>query len=79
MDKKECEVCMRMIKQKHKHDKFYRIGFWIVLVLLAVVSTLYFTSGDLFKSEVTNKEIVNEVAVENNGNGNNSNNIVVNN
>lgn len=69
-NRKECEVCMQQMREKHKHDKFYKIGFWIVLVLLAIMSTLYFATGDIFRyTENKNADIV----IENGGDGNDNN------
>lgn len=71
-NRKDCEVCMKMMKAKHKADKFYKIGFWVVTILLIGISTLYFSSGDLFARTEVNKDIVNEVVLENDGSNNNN-------
>lgn len=73
---KECAVCKEMMKKKHKYDKFFKIGFFIVLALLIVMIILYCCSGDLFKTSETNMKVNNNhnIDIENNG-GNNSNNI----
>ena len=61
-DNQECAICKKMMKKKHKFDKFYKIGFWILLVFSAIMTTLYCCKGDLFKKAV-NEKVVN---VENN-------------
>ena len=75
-DSNECAVCKKMMKSKHKLDKFYKISFWILLVLLAVVTTLYCCKGDLFRKTENNHntEINNNSNVDiSNGNNNNIN------
>ena len=76
-NKKDCEVCMKMIKAKHKADKFYKIGFWIVAILLIVVSILYFSSGEMFKTTQINNDNTAEVVIENTG-SNNDNDVNIN-
>lgn len=61
-DSRECAICKKMMKEKHKYDKFYRIGFWVVLILLAIITTLYLSTGEVFKkTEVidSNNRVVN--------------------
>lgn len=61
-DSRECAICKKMMKEKHKYDKFYRIGFWVVLILLAIITTLYLSTGEVFKkTEIvdSNNRVVN--------------------
>lgn len=61
-DSRECAICKKMIKEKHKYDKFYRIGFWVVLILLSIITTLYLATGEVFKkTEIvdSNNRVVN--------------------
>lgn len=61
-DSRECAICKKMMKEKHKYDKFYRIGFWVVLMLLAIITTLYLATGEVFKkTEIvdSNNRVVN--------------------
>lgn len=61
-DSRECAICKKMMKEKHKYDKFYRIGFWVVLILLAIITTLYLATGEVFKkTEIvdSNNRVVN--------------------
>ena len=74
-DSNECAVCKKMMKSKHKFDKFYKIGFWILLVLLAVVTTLYCCKGDLFKTTKNNVKVQNNTDVDINDSDGNSINI----
>ena len=76
-NRKDCEVCMKMMKAKHKHDKFYKIGFWIVTILLVVVSVLYFGSGEVFKTTQINNDNTADVVIENDS-GTNNNNVNIN-
>lgn len=73
-DSNECAVCRKMLKQKHRFDKFYKIGFWVILLLFVIVTTLYCCSGDLFKKteNITTTEINNNSKVDI-ANGNNNN------
>lgn len=76
-NKNDCAVCKQMMKKKHRFDLFYKIGFWVVTVLLAIVSTLYFSSGEVFTHEVVNKEIENNIDIDNIG-SDNTNNVNIN-
>ena len=61
-DSRECAICKKMMKEKHKYDKFYRIGFWVVLILLSIITTLYLATGEVFKkTEIvdSNNRVVN--------------------
>lgn len=71
MKKSDDEIFIKMVKEKHKHDKFYRIGFWVFLVLFVAMTILYVATGDVItKTENYNKA---DVYIENVGDGNNNN------
>lgn len=69
---KECEICKKMTKKKHRLDMFYRIGFWVVLVIAIVFIGLYFSSGEVFKhTEIINENSNNkEISIDNGGDNN---------
>ena len=72
-DSNECAVCRKMMKNKHKFDKFYKIGFWVLLVFSGIITTLYCCKGDLFEKteNITTTEINNNSNVDvTNGNNN---------
>ena len=71
-DSNECAVCKKMMKNKHKFDKFYKIGFWILLVLLAVITTLYCCKGDLFRVTENNTTEINNNSKVDVADGNNN-------
>ena len=77
-NRKDCEICMKMMKAKHKADKFYKIGFWIVTILLVIISALYFSSGEVFKTTEINNDNSAEVLIENGESDNNTNNVNIN-
>ena len=68
MNDKECAVCKQMMKAKHKFDKFYRIGFWIVLLLFGIVLMLYISTGDVIKTTEFNNSNNKNVMIENSNN-----------
>lgn len=72
MDKKECEVCTKMVKEKYKHYKTWRTLAIVFMCLTFLFAVLYFASGDLFTEETTE----NNIKITNSGD-NNANNIVI--
>lgn len=71
-NKKDCEICKQMMAKKHRFDKFYKIGFWVVSVLLAIISTLYFATGDMFRYSETQNINNAEINIDNGGSNNNN-------
>ena len=67
----ECEVCKKMIRAKYRHYKVWKTVAIVFIFLTALLSVLYFASGDMFVKETTENEIVVE-----NGDGINENNII---
>lgn len=71
MDKKECEVCSKMVKEKYKHYKTWK---WLAIVFICIsvlFAILFFANGNLFVNET--KE--NEITIRN-GSGINENNVI---
>ena len=68
MDKEECKVCTKMVKEKYKHYKTWKILAIVFICIAVLFAILYFASGDLFTSTVV--EYNNEVDIENNGGSN---------
>lgn len=68
MDEKECKVCTKMIKEKYKHYKTWKVLAIIFMCVAILFAILYFASGDLFTS--TTIEYQNDVTIENGGNNN---------
>lgn len=78
MNEKECEVCIKMIKEKYKHYNAWKVLAIVFICLTVLFAILYFASGDLMSS--TTIEYNNEVQIENDGDNNTNNdngNIVV--
>ena len=78
MDKKECEVCSKMVKEKYKHYKTWKTLAIVFICLAVLFAVLYFSSGELFTQRIVQYD--NEVEIENGGNNNtntNNGNIVV--
>lgn len=71
MDKRECEVCTKMVKEKYKHYKIWRTLAIVFLCLTFLFAVLYFASEDLFVEET----VENNIRIENTS-GENENNIV---
>lgn len=69
---KECAVCKEMMKSKHKFDKFYKIGFWVLLIFSIIVSVLYFGSGEMFKVTENHSTEINNNSKVDVANGNNN-------
>ena len=74
MNKKECEICQSVIKEKYKHYRLWRALAIIFMCLTILFATLYFGSGEVFKETVNN----NEVEIINEGSSN-DNNVTINN
>lgn len=68
MDEKECKVCSKLMKEKYKHYKTWKILAIVFICLAVLFAILYFSSGDLTKS--TTIEYNNSVDIENDGNNN---------
>lgn len=71
MDKKECEVCTKMVKEKYKHYKVWRTLAIVFMCLTFLFAILFFANGNLFVKET----VENNIVVENASNEN-ENNIV---
>ena len=71
MDKKECEVCTKMVKEKYKHYKAWRSIAIVFICLTVVFAILYFASGSMMVEET----IENNITIEN-ADGSNENNVV---
>lgn len=50
--KKDCEVCERLIKEKHRNDFVWKIACIIFLALAVIFAILYFSDG-AFTTETT--------------------------
>jgi len=62
--KTDCQVCKKLIKEKHRREIWWKIACIIFAALTIVLSILYFTSGKV----VTEKEVtVNHNIIEANG------------
>lgn len=68
MDEKECQVCKKMIKEKYKHCKTWKVLAIVFICLTVLFAILYFASGDLMSS--TTVEYNNDVCIENDGDNN---------
>lgn len=71
MDNKECEVCSKMVKEKYKHYKTWKVLAIVFIFLSVLFAILFFANGNLFVSK-TNE---NEITIRN-GSGVNSNNVI---
>lgn len=71
MDSKECEVCNKMVKEKYKHYKTWKILAIVFICVAVVFAILYFASGKMF----VEKTIENDIRIENTE-GTNDNNII---
>ena len=71
MEKKECEVCKKLVKEKYKHYRVWQALSIVFICLTVLFAVLYFASGDMFVEEITENDIVVK-----NGNGVNENNII---
>ena len=75
MNNKECKICKEAIKQKYKFYNLWKILAIVFMCLTILFATLYFASGDVFKQTNNN----NDVEIINEGDGDNNNNVVINN
>lgn len=71
MDKQECEVCTKMVKEKYKHYKLWRNLAIIFMCLSFLLTILLVANGNLFVEETTE----NNIRIEN-IDGENENNVV---
>lgn len=62
--KSDCEVCTKLIKEKHRFDYLWKIACVILAALVIVLSVLYFGSGAIM-TETTYK--INNTDITNNG------------
>lgn len=69
MDKKELEVFNKVISEKYKYHKLWKILTFVFMALAILFGTLYFGSGEVFR------ETINDVKIINENSGNNHNNI----
>lgn len=60
--KSDCEVCTKLIKEKHRFDYLWKIACVILAALVIVLSVLYFGSGAIM-TETT-------IQIDNVGNNN---------
>ena len=74
-ENQECAICKKMTKQKHKFDLFYKIGFWVLLIISIVFGVLYFGSGDAFRVTENVTEINNNSNIDITEGSNNNINI----
>lgn len=71
MDNKECEVCTKMVKEKYKHYKSWKITAIVFICLSVLFAVLFFASGKMFVQETVENNIVIE-----NADGSNENNVI---
>lgn len=71
MDKKECEVCTKMVKAKYRHYKTWKVLAIVFILVSITFAILYFASGNMMVKEINE----NDIRVEN-GDGINENNII---
>lgn len=71
MDKQECEICTKMVKEKYKHYQMWRNLAIIFICLTFLLAILLVANGDLFVKET----IENNIKIENTD-GENENNVV---
>lgn len=73
MDRTDCEVCKKLIREKHQNMIWWKVCCIVFGALAIILGILYFGSGKLTKeTEIT----VDKVQVENGG-SDNENNIVI--
>lgn len=71
MDKQECEICTKMVKEKYKHYKLWQNLAIIFMCFTFLLTILLVANGDLFVKET----VENNIRIENTS-GENENNIV---
>ena len=75
MNNKECKICKEAIKHKYRFFVLWKVLAIVFICLTILFATLYFASGDVFKSTTNN----NDVEIVNEGDGDNNNNVIINN
>lgn len=75
MDKNELEVYKQAVKEKYKYYRLWKVLAIIFMCLSVLFGVLYFATGDVFKETIND----NDVTIENNGDGSNTNNVTINN
>lgn len=55
MDKKECEICEKMVKEKYKHYKMWQILAIIFMCLTVLFAVLFFVNEQPKNSVSANK------------------------
>lgn len=71
MDSKECEVCTKMVKEKYKHYKTWKVLAIVFILVSITFAILYFATGKMFVEET----VENDIRIENDG-GDNQNNVI---
>ena len=71
MDNKECEVCTKMVKEKYKTFKTWKVLAIVFMCLTALFAILFFANGNLMVEETVENNIVIE-----NADGDNENNVI---
>lgn len=71
MDNKECEVCAKMVKEKYKHYKTWKVLAIVFICLTVLFAILFFANGNLMVEET----VENHITIEN-ADGDNQNNVV---
>ena len=71
MDNKECEVCTKMVKEKYKTFKTWKVLAIVSMCLTVLFAILYFASGKMMVEETVENNIVVE-----NADGSNENNVI---
>lgn len=71
MDNKECEVCTKMVKEKYKHYKTWKVLAIVFICLTVLFAVLFFANGNLMVEET----IENNIVIEN-ADGDNENNVI---
>lgn len=67
-EKSDCEVCKRLMKEKHKYGFIWKIACIIFAVLTVIFACLYFGSGAVTtETEIT----IDNSTIENDGDNNN--------
>lgn len=57
---KDCKVCQKLIKEKHKYDFLWKVACVIFFILAVVFAVLYFGSGAMVTEttiEITDNQI----------------------
>lgn len=75
MTKKEEEIYKKALKEKYRFHTLWKVLTIIFMITTIVFAGLYFGSGEVFREEITE----NNIEVINEGDGDNTNSIVINN